>query len=528
MEFDSDKISDKRKGLGQVFTDYKIANFMVSLSSLSQNKKILDPCTGVGVFISALANSGFKNITAIEIDKTLIPKELSNKVMVDNFLKIKFDSKFDLIIGNPPYVRTKNLPQEFKEYLNSDEYWHNKVNALSDLLQTFIFKSIDLLEEDGELIFITPFFWLQSLHAQKLRDYLIKNGYFKEIIHFGEHKLFKDAATNTIIFRYVKGKSNDRIKIIEMNGKGNEIDKSLSIAKNILAGLVSNGSLTIDNSEGFKIEQFKLGSVWDIFDPKLNKKFELMGKKSISLSQICDIRVGMVTGLESAFKISSSFFKKLTKNEQEKIIFVLKGKDMDKFFTKTFTPYIKVDDINNEKTLRKLYPLIYAHLSKFKNNLKKRYDYNGSIDWWKWAFPRNERVFLKNKNKPKIFVPSKDRTPYSRFCYTADFCFGTQDSVVLTKKSTLNKESMKYILCLLNSNLLNEWYKSKGIRRGDVRQYSLQPMSKIPIRQIDWSNINDIKNYKELEEIADKIITSKDYSSYLKHIDRIINELYLT
>ena len=162
MKIDINKIQDKKRNLGQILTSPQIAAFMVKLSSKATGVNVLEPCAGEGVFYNTLVENNFSSVQAIEIDDSLIPTKFKNKIICNDFLTYNFDKKFDLIIGNPPYVRWKHLTKETQNILINSSFWKNRINALSDLLQTFIFKSVDLLNEGGEIIFITPFFWLQS------------------------------------------------------------------------------------------------------------------------------------------------------------------------------------------------------------------------------------------------------------------------------------------------------------------------------------------------------------------------------
>jgi len=102
---------DKNK-YGQYMTPEIIANFMVSIADLNKTLKILEPCSGQGVFLDALKKQGYKNITAYEIDGRLVKPE--DDVKIASFVSAPIKENYDLIIGNPPYIRWKNLETELK------------------------------------------------------------------------------------------------------------------------------------------------------------------------------------------------------------------------------------------------------------------------------------------------------------------------------------------------------------------------------------------------------------------------------
>ena len=113
---------------------------------------------------------------------------------------------FDVIIGNPPYIRWKNIEPELKAELANNALWNKYFNSLCDYLFIFILKSIEHLEDNGELIFICTEYWMNTTHSVTLRNYMCANGYFSEIYHFKETPLFEKVTASFIIFKFVKSK----------------------------------------------------------------------------------------------------------------------------------------------------------------------------------------------------------------------------------------------------------------------------------------------------------------------------------
>ncbi|TNE32988.1 restriction endonuclease, partial [bacterium] len=108
------QVIDKNK-YGQYFTPKIVADFMVKLADVTSNSKILEPSCGEGVFLDSLIEKGYCNLTAYEIDDELSLNH--NFVKYESFVSANIEQKFDLIIGNPPYIRWKNLEQELKDEL---------------------------------------------------------------------------------------------------------------------------------------------------------------------------------------------------------------------------------------------------------------------------------------------------------------------------------------------------------------------------------------------------------------------------
>jgi len=102
---------------GQYFTPDIVADFMINLAKINENSKILEPSCGEGIFLELLSKKGYNNISAFELDNKLIPEKFKNIIKNESFVSAKTDEKFDLIIGNPPYIRWKNLEEELKQEL---------------------------------------------------------------------------------------------------------------------------------------------------------------------------------------------------------------------------------------------------------------------------------------------------------------------------------------------------------------------------------------------------------------------------
>ncbi|MFX1505504.1 MAG: Eco57I restriction-modification methylase domain-containing protein [Promethearchaeota archaeon] len=225
---------DVVKSMGQYFTPPAVAHLMIDLISKgARNKRILEPSAGKGIFLSILASLGYQELTGIEIDP-VIANQSPIPIKKGNFFDFPISEKYDVVIGNPPYIRWKNLPLNQRQYLSSKSFWQKRMNGLTDILQPFIFKSVDHLNPEGELIFITPLFWTQTLHSEPLRRFLLENGVLELIINFHEARIFPKANLNLIIFKYRKLKTNLPLKVINYRQKGKLNPESLERIYEIL------------------------------------------------------------------------------------------------------------------------------------------------------------------------------------------------------------------------------------------------------------------------------------------------------
>ena len=522
-------ISVKNK-YGQYFTPKLIVDLMISLSKIKKDASILEPSCGEGVFIENLKERGFKNIIGYEIDKTLFSK--TENIINASFITAEIDTKFDLIIGNPPYIRWKNLEKELKSELKDNILWNKYFNSLCDYSYIFILKSIELLKDGGELIFITPEYWLNTKHSLNLRNYMVKNGYFEEIIHFNETPIFEKATVSTIIFKYIKSKKEKSPKIKLTKYYANRKLTSETI-ENIKNRIVQKDTTYLE------IEQFEIDKKWLLTSNKIKQElnefekhcwikkqtqtslFDVDVNKFHTIGDVCDIGNGMVSGHDKAFQIDS--IEHLNNDEKRHILKVVKAKNLKPYTYGNITYYIYLNDIENEDKLKNNFPNLYKHFQIFKEKLDKRYKYNREIPYWEWVFLRNFKLF--SKNEKRIFVPSKERISnkdYFRFALVDEGLYPTQDVTALFKKEYV-KEDIYYILALLNNKRVFDWLAYNGVRKGNIIEFSEKPISSIPFKAIDWDSKKEVFLHNKIVELTKATI--KDYSN-LEKLNLEVDKLF--
>lgn len=476
---------------------------MVTLISHSKISKVLEPSCGKGVFLDHLVERGFTNLSAYEIDKSLGTRH--DFVKFSSFLSAPLTDKYDVVIGNPPYIRWKNIEPELKAELESNSLWNRYFNSLCDYLFIFILKSIEHLSEGGELIFICTEYWMNTTHSATLRNYMCQNGYFTEIYHFKETPLFEKVTASFIIFRYVKSKERkDTIKLYKYNkDRGLPTSEELSTRSCfdslIIPHFKENGRWLLATKE----VQDKLAHFEDACAKPSGTLFETELHR---IGDYCDIGNGMVSGLDAAFQIQDT--SHLNTNEGEKLITVMKAKDLCPYKNKSTTTYIFLQEDISQEEFETKYPNFAEHFKPNMGKLAERYSYNRVIPYWEFVFPRNQKLF--ERKEARIFIPCKERISnkdYFRFCYAPAGYYPTQDVTAIFEKPK-TKESIEYILAYLNNERVFAWLGLNGIIKGAIIEFSEAPIASIPFKPIDWSS-------KEEVEIHDKI--TKEVKEYLRH-----------
>lgn len=154
---------------------------------------------------------------AVKITKQLLEQEAQNNcfngekfnindddmnIYNEDGLKIEWNTKFDVIIGNPPYVGHKLLTKEYKKFImqNYKDVYRDK----SDLYFCFYKNSLELIKDDGVIHLITPRYFLESISAELLRKYIEKNAEIEEIIDFLGADVFEYIGISACIIRMRK------------------------------------------------------------------------------------------------------------------------------------------------------------------------------------------------------------------------------------------------------------------------------------------------------------------------------------
>jgi adenine-specific DNA-methyltransferase len=232
------------KTLGQVFTPEAIVKTMLNLRK--NDGSVLEPSSGDGAFIKQLESTA----VGIEIDEN---RYFDQRVINADFFDYSIENKFDTIIGNPPYVRFQDIQVETKNKLDMDLF-----DSRSNLYLFFIYKSIQHLSDNGELIFIIPNNFLKSTSASKLNNYIYQSGTITDFIDLGDSKVFKKVTPNVVIFRFEKNNfsriTNGVKHFIHFNGQlcftNKKYEKSFSDLFFVKVGAVSGADHIFEHESG--------------------------------------------------------------------------------------------------------------------------------------------------------------------------------------------------------------------------------------------------------------------------------------
>jgi hypothetical protein len=390
---------------------------------------------------------------------------------------------FDVVVGNPPYVRQERFGEDKRYFQNAFEVYH----GIADLYVYFFERGHDALRNGGTFGFISSNKFMRSNYGMPLRSYLLNGINIKQIIDFGELPIFREASTFPAIFlteKTIRDASVRYVPIKYLDFRSlEEIVEQYGLELDINAFESNNWALCADNENNIMRKMAALGATLGEYT---NNK----------------IYWGIKTGFNEAFIIDEDTREKLITEDpkNEKIIKqILTGDDIRKYennFKNIYLIYIpwhfplQGDTSINcaseiaEEAFKKQYSSIYKYLLKFKDNLCRRNAAETGIRYEWYALQRFASEHFNEFAKPKIIYPEIAKE--SRF--SADF----DGEYLLNNKCFFIPLFDHFLLSILNSKLTFFYILricsilGDPARKGRAELRSVH-LTKLPIRRISFN-----------------------------------------
>jgi methylase of polypeptide subunit release factors len=522
---------------GSFFTPRFITNFIVQETIKDSEQKICDPSCGCGAFLIAaveflserfnksILNSIEENIYGVDIadysihrakvllsllalqhsedEKDIKFNIISTDSLVADWQKL-FPQEmqkggFDIVIGNPPYVRFQDLNKELRSNLHND--WCTLKTGNYNLYFAFFELGIKIMKEDGILGYITPNNYFTSLAGIQLREYLASNKLTQKIIDFNHLKLFEAQTYTAITFLKKQKSSFFYYEKVDSYKTLNSLDK-LNYSKVFFKDL--------------KKEKWR---ILREIDQESIKEIEHIGWK---LGNITDIRVGIATCKDSVYfvdgaNLKDGFYLKEYKGkdyliEKEITKPIVKISDfknqyeLNKNNRRIIFPYQKINgkaEIIKDSELQRLYPYCHSYLLSAKTELATRD--KGNVEYPEWyAYARTQGLTFFGK---KLLTPTFSAEP--RFLLEEDedalFCNGY--AIYLMDRSGLffeqNQQLELDILAkILNSCVMEYYIKQTSVAiEGGYPCYQKNFIELFGIPEFTPDELNFLKKEKDKNEI---------------------------
>lgn len=386
---------------------------------------------------------------------------------------------FDVVIGNPPYVRQEALTPAFKRHAAT----HYRVwSGRADLYVCFYERAHELLRPGGCFGFVSSNKFMRAAYGARLRRYLLDETRLQEIIDFGELPVFRQAATFPVIALTQKREQagDDRQEFIYAAIKNLDF-QDFDVA-------VGEQGTVLD-------ERSLRGDSWALAPAEDMEIFLQMRAEGVPLKDYlaahAKVTNGIKTGCNEAFVIERGTRNRLLRQNPKSASFIhpyLEGKDVRKYrcdwqdryliaIPKGWTKEFVCADVEcNVETawsdFSRTHPLLAEHLAQSKDKAIRR---KNQGDFW-WELSQNSE-FINIMAQPKVVYPE--------FALESR-CTLEVDARLLNNKCFFIPGNDKYLLGLLNSSVI--WFYLKrhmsvlgdADERGRLELRSVH-MNRIPI-----------------------------------------------
>ena len=400
---------------------------------------------------------------------------------------------FDVVIGNPPYVRQERI-KEYKEDFRS--LFPDVYAGTADLYVYFFAQGLHILRENGVLTFISPNKFLRAGYGENLRTYLSKQTSLETLIDFGDVQVF-DATTYPFIsiIRKHKPRENTSLQIFEVKDKGQ----------------ISNLHLHMSQAETMPQSALKPRG-WQLRD---TQTLELMQKLEHYTKLVNyvhnDFYRGVTTGRNTAFEIDRTTFNLINDSDRksEEIIKPwLRGRDVNRWkinWSETYLIFTR-RGIDIDK-----YPAVKTHLTQYREVLEPGTKEGRKSGPYQWYEIQDSTAYYQEFERPKIIWAKYGIEP--AFAYDAEGFYGG-NTVFILPTDDLS------LLGILNSRV-TQWYAQNtfNIVRGGYIEWIPTNVANLPIPNMD----QDQKD--TLTQLVRKLIQPGKERSEVNRLEREVDRL---
>lgn len=409
---------------------------------------------------------------------------------------------FDIVIGNPPYLKEGRANKAIFEAVKDSPYYIGKM----DIWYMFACLGLDMLKPDGNLCFIATNNWVTSSGAKKLRQKINTDAQIIQLCDFKDYMIFKTASIQTMIMQFKKNKAEQSYKFDLRNLLGSKLEDVIKLLNKEEASTTQfieptynrlemrNKFITFSNSEDlFKKIKSAFGIIYlenkeiaqGIVFPQdfLNKK----GQKILGHHKVGDGIFGLTDQELSNLNLPENemvLIKPYYTTEQVRRYFTISGANTQWL--------IYTDSTYRNESSMDSFPILKAHLDQFRQIFtsdNKPYGLHRA---------RDSRFFSGTK-----IICQRKCSELPIFSYSDGECYLTQTFNIIKT----NRVNLMYLTGLLNSKLIAFWLRNRGKMQGLNYQLDKEPLQQIPIAvpraetQVQLGHIvEDIINRKSADE----------------------------
>jgi len=359
------------------------------------------------------------------------------------FAEVFQEGGFDIVIGNPPYVR-QELIRPIKPTLK--RLFPEVYAGTADLYVYFYKRGTELLRASGILTYISSNKFLRAGYGKKLRAFFTDKLRLKGLLDFGSISIF-GASVDTCILLVENAAPDGETLLVATFRDRSDISRLSDAFREGAFGMHPRDL----SSDG-----------WALTTPEVLRLLKKLQNAGTPLGKYVDNAFyrGVVTGCNEAFIIDESARSQLIAEDigsSELIKPLMRGRNLRKWKTASANEYLIAiassvnkewpwsnarNDTEAEQIFAKTYPSIFNHLNRYRERLIARDD-QGKFYW-----ELRSCSYYAEFEKPKIIYP--DISPFMRACYNTTKAYSLQTTYILPTEDLS-------LLAILNSRLI-DWY----------------------------------------------------------------------
>jgi hypothetical protein len=416
---------------------------------------------------------------------------------------------FDVVIGNPPYVRIQTLPKDQVGFFSK-----SFVSATGnyDIYTLFVEQGLKLLKPGGVLGFILPHKFFQAAYGQGLRKLISDQNVLMEVVNFRDNQIFEQASTYTCLLFLQKNREST-FKYSEV-AKLEDPEKQLQI---------------IREHEEYRDDHIRIGKIpkkqitekpWSFSFGEEAALIEKIKSIGLPLGEVTDrIFQGLKTSADKIYildvierktktiKVHSPHLDRDIELEPNLLKPLIKGGQMQRYLIDEtekviIFPYRGLELLGSNY-LKEGFPKTWEYLTECRKYLEDREDgkMKGSR-WYAYIYPKS----LDKFDFQKIITPD--------IAVSASYCYDSKDKYYFSGGAAggygiLPKKDVhpKYLLALLNSRLV-DWFHHRGSTRfrGGYFSYESRFIRDLPIRIIDFDNPKEKVLHDDLVKLVNVML----------------------
>lgn len=502
----SSDITDKKR-YGQHYTPTELAGFLArkAVAVIDFNSRpltVLDPACGDGELLIASARAiqdrgytGPINLIGYDIDKHALAtaqERLTAAHLYAELKEIDFlleqrqlkDNSVDLIITNPPYVRTQHLGQETAQLLATEFGLTGRI----DLTHPFVTATSRLLRHEGVLGLLCSNRFLTTVSGENMRRTFLQDClHVRELYDLGDTKLFKAAVLPAVVIASKSKPTSQPARFVSTYEDPCANTLTGSPLFEALDGLES--SVANHNGKQFSVKVGTLNpptdskTPWRLSEVEADKWLADVQKATWrTFGDIAKIRVGIKSTADKIF-LGDNWDDKAPGVEDELLLPLITQGNItswritDHLQTRVLYPYDLTSAKRRPLDISK-WPGAYSYLKDHESQLRgRKYVIEGGREWWEIWVPQQPSLWLQ----PKIVFP--DISEFPRFALDRSGAVVNGNCYWISLKDIDNEDIAYLMLAVANSTLGIRFYDETCGNRlySGKRRWITQYVKRMPL-----------------------------------------------